>query len=134
MATTTAKRKPRGPRVSVEFGNAGSKKAQKDGTKEYVMMLESTMKAFGFKQAQDSALTRTSKKSKRSVTVRGSVGAGSIKVPTGKKTKKKTDQLLSIPVPGNATLQQIKTFLRRAGKRPKYFISVDGRKHSLNAR
>lgn len=135
MATSTRKGKPLGSRVSVEFGTAGKANSKTKQSKAFVRMLESTAKLFGFKQAQDSALVRKTK-SGTQITVRGEK-ATSIKVPTGKKNKSKAgnsyDQLKSIPVPASASLSQIKTFLKKASKKPKYFISPDGRQHTLNA-
>lgn len=134
----TTKRKPLGQRVSVEFGTAGkttarASSAASGGSKKFVRMLESTQKLFGFKAAQDSALVRKTKDG-RSVTVRGSKSV-SIKVPTGKKNKTKAgkqyDQLKSVPVPSGASLTQIKQFLKKASKKPKYFVSPDGRQHSI---
>ena len=132
----TKKKRTLGSRVSVEFGVTGKQKssAGKSGsTKKFVRMLESTAKLFGFKVAQDSALTRKLK-SGSSVTVRGEKST-SIKVPTGKKVKAKSglqyDQLKSIPVPASANILQIKSFLKKASKKPKYFVSPDGRQHSL---
>lgn len=131
-----ATKKPLGPRASVEFGVVGSKKAQgkNKSQKNFVRMLQSTAKLFGFKEAADTALTYKAK-SGRMVTVRGSK-SHAIKVPTGKKLKSKGglqyDQLKSIPVPESASILQIKTFLKKASKKPKYFYSPDGRQHTLS--
>lgn len=134
----TAKKKTLGSRVSVEFGTAGKTTAKASaGTsasaKKFVRMLESTAKLFGFKIAQDSALTRKTKDGK-SITVRGEKSVA-IKVPTGKKLKSKAgnsyDQLKQIPVPSSASILQIKSFLKKASKKPKYFISPDGRQHTV---
>lgn len=138
MATKKKSRKL-GARVSVQFGVAGKTQAKANQAKgatnvKFVRMLESTAKLYGFKVAQDSALTRRLKDGK-SVTVRGERSV-SIKVPTGKKIKLKSgktyDQLKAIPVPAAANLLQIKSFLKKSSKKPKYFFSPDGRQHTLS--
>jgi predicted glycosyltransferase len=71
-------------------------------------------------------------KAGRTYSVRGTTGAGSIKLPTAKKVKGVT-RYKAIPVPAQATIAQIKTFLTKAIKKakPDHFISVDGQSWPL---
>lgn len=130
MAT---KGKKLGPRVTVQFAAAkrtpkGAQKS-KSNNPVYVFMRKETAEYFGFKIVQ-SAGVKTKKGN--TIAVRGSFGAGSIKVPEpGNSDKKKYRQ---IPVPGNATIADVQKFLRTASKnKPEAFASVDGRTYPVGA-
>lgn len=115
-----------GPRVIVAFG-----KDPKTKKATYVRMTKSVAEYFGFQQ-EKKVPTRKSSKG-RIIPVPGSVGAGSIKVPSGKFGKAGADKVKSvlyksIPVPSGATLPQIEAFLKKATKnKPESFVSRDGR-------
>lgn len=119
MAT---KGKPLGPRVTVKFGKVKVKNETKEA---YVYMRKATAELFGF--AFEEKIKIRIGKNKQRVPIKGSVGAGSIKVYTGKKTTKGHRQIARIPVPGNATILEIQNFLKTAKKnKPENFFSVDG--------
>jgi hypothetical protein len=75
--------------------------------------------------------------------IRGSLGAGSIRVPIGKPIKKKSktggtttvQKYRSIPVPNGATNAMIVAFLKKASKnKPASFVSRDGRSYPVTAK
>ena len=116
----------RGPRATVLFkqgsGNTPTKR---------VYMLKSTADFFGFKIDKGIKITRN----KTRLTVRGSFGAGSIKVPTGRtgttRVNGKTvkyEKTVDIPVPSGANIEDIRKFLRTATKnKPDRFATIYGR-------
>jgi hypothetical protein len=126
MAT---KGKKLGPRVTVQFAAA---KKQPKGSKTkggavYVYMRKETADFFGFKIVP-SAGVKTSKG--YTLAVRGSFGAGSIKVPDP--TSKDKPKYKRIPVPASATIADIQKFLKTATKnKPQQFASVDGRTYPI---
>lgn len=130
MATTKKSTRKPTTRVAVSFGTAGKAKGKTTAQKAVVQVLETTQKAFGMPLAQTSDIQRKDKKGNIRL-IRGSRGAGSIAIPTGKKTKKGNDELRYIPVPGDATLNQILTFIKKFKTKPKYFISPDGVKYPV---
>lgn len=130
MATKRSTRKPT-TRVAVSFGIAGKARGRQQAKKAIVQVLETTQKQFGLPLAQTSDIQVKGKGGTIRL-IRGSRGAGSIAVPTGKKTKKGNDQLRYVPVPGDANLNQILTFLRKWKTKPKYFISPDGVKYPVS--
>lgn len=89
-------------------------------------MRKATADYFGFKYEKKIKI-RIGKKKQR-VPIKGSMGAGSIKVPTKNKAKGGVGfKLAQIPVPGPATILDIQTFLKTASKnKPESFFSVDG--------
>lgn len=130
-----------GPRATVEFISSKGRGTNKP---VYVYMLKSVASKLGFSIIKNPTITRTpSKKGSKSkevkVVVRGSYGAKHIKVPlpgtTSSTSKKKgvTKKYLQVPVPATANLTDIKAFLRRAKKKPKTFVSPDGRVHPVDS-
>ncbi|MCC5624451.1 hypothetical protein [Nostoc sp. CHAB 5715] len=119
-----------GPRVTVQFA-AAKKTSKKTGTQggsaRYVFMLKSTAEALGLK-----AVPQAGVKNKKGTTiaVRGSKGAGSIKVPIGN-SKDGKQKYKSIPVPAGATINEIRQFLSKASNKPQSFVSVDGRTYPI---
>jgi hypothetical protein len=111
-----------GPRVTVAVGK------DKAGKAIYSYMLEATAKYFGFSYEKN-IVTRKNKKG-RSVPIRGAVGQGHIKLPTGKTKKigKNTIVLYKqVPMPGSMNIAKIGAFLKKATKnKPKSFVSQDG--------
>ncbi|MBE9215689.1 hypothetical protein IQ247_23990 [Plectonema cf. radiosum LEGE 06105] len=126
------KGKPLGPRVTVLFGDVKrtgrGKQATTKGSARYVYMLKSTAEFFGFKVVPNAQVVT---KNKATLAVRGSSGAGSIKlyVKSGDKNK-----AVRIPVPGGATITEIKAFLQKATKVPESFTSVNGRQYPIGAK
>ena len=119
-----------GTRVTVEFG-AAKKGSKKTGTEKssarYIYVLKSTAEALGLKVIPAAGVKN---KKGTTIAVRGSSKAGSIKVPIGdsKDGKKKYK---SVPVPGGATINEIRQFLSKASKKPTSFVSVDGRTYPI---
>lgn len=139
MAT---KRPAIGPRVTVTVGT------KKDGTVSktlYSYMPKVVADLFGFKAiAAPKSKDRTvgTKKIAGSL-IRGSSGAGSIKVPIGKPIKKKNktggttsvQKYRSIPMPNGVTNVMIAAFLKKATKnKPTSFVSRDGRTYPVSAK
>lgn len=135
MATTN--RKKLGPRTSVLVGTVKKKVGGKDVTVKLVSnMAASTAALFGFKsETIRSTPAKTSGgKTKAPRLIRGSKGAGSIKVPAGTTSKAKGGvvKYVSIPMPAGTTLNQIEAFLKKATKnKPTSFVSKDGRTHPI---
>ncbi|MBW4421543.1 MAG: hypothetical protein KME13_20350 [Myxacorys californica WJT36-NPBG1] len=138
MAT---KRAAIGPRVTVAIG---SKKVGNQTVTLYSYMPKTVADLFGFKAvAAPKAKDRTQNGKKiTGGLIRGSIGAGSIKVPIGKPTKKKNaagkqvtvQKYRSIPVPNGATNAMIVAFLKKASKnKPDRFVSRDGRSYPVTA-
>jgi hypothetical protein len=123
MAT---KGKKLGSRVTVRYA------VESGNQPVYVYMLKSTAEFFGFKY--DKVALKTTKKNYK-IPVRGSVGAKSIKIPTGKyktyTTKGKSLKIeifKRIPIPTSGNLIKTIKFLKSATKnKPEKFISPDGR-------
>jgi hypothetical protein len=121
-----------GARASVVVGTIKKKVAGKDQTVKLVSyMAKSTADFFGFKT--EVVRTTPSKtaagKTKSPRLIRGSKGAGSIKVPAGKTSKGKgsVQKFKRIPMPAGVTLNQIEAFLKKATKnKPTSFVSKDG--------
>ena len=139
MAT---KRPAIGPRVTVAIG---SKKVGSATVTLYSYMPKTVADLFGFKPvAAPKAKDRTvNGKKVAGGLIRGSIGAGSIKVPIGKPTKKKSksggstsvQKYRSIPVPNGATNAMIVAFLKKASKnKPGSFVSRDGRTYPVTAK
>jgi hypothetical protein len=138
MAT---KRPAIGPRVTVAIG---TKKVGNANVTLYSYMPKTVADLFGFKAvAAPKAKDRTvGGKKITGGLIRGSIGAGSIKVPIGKPTKKKgtsgktttVQKYRSIPVPNGATNAMIVAFLKKAGKnKPTSFVSRDGRTYPVTS-
>ena len=109
-----------GPRVTVAVGK------DKNGKAIYSYMLKKHADYFSFPGVQNSIVTRKSAKG-RTVPIRGSVGQGHIKVPTGKKTAKKANQYYQMPMPAGMTIAKIGAFLASAKKnKPDSFVTQDG--------
>jgi hypothetical protein len=125
-----------GPRVTVVFGTiqvANSANKSGGGRKTvYVYMRKSTAEYFGLKEAPN-AVVQT--KNKRKLPVRGSKGAGSIKIPVGAGTKvgggaKGAGKVVykRIPVPSGANIETIRKFIGTFSKnKPDSFVTKDGR-------
>ncbi|AFY72962.1 hypothetical protein Syn7502_00830 [Synechococcus sp. PCC 7502] len=137
MATTT-KRAKVGPRASVVIGTVKKTIGGKSKTVKLVSyMAKSTADFFGFKTE---AVKSTATKSAGGKTVaprliRGSIGAGSIKVPAGKTSAAKggVQKFKQIPIPSGATNVQIEAFLKTATKnKPTSFVSRDGRTYAVS--
>ena len=119
-----------GPRVTVAVGK------DERGKATHSFMLKSVATYFGF-QVVKQAFRKG--KNNRTVSFRGVVGSGSIKVPTGRTTTRtyngkqiKTKVYKRIPVPAAMTIPQIVAFLRKATKnKPDHFVTTDGRTHSV---
>lgn len=137
MAT---KRAAIGPRVTVAVG---SRKVGNQTQILYSYMPKTVADLFGFKPAPNAkAKDRTvSGKKITGGLIRGSFGAGAIKVPVGKPTKKKNaagkavsvQKYRSIPMPGGMTNTMISTFLKKASKnKPTSFVSRDGRSYPVS--
>ena len=104
-----------GPRVTVVFGSVTVAKSQNSSgtgrTVKYSYMRKSTADYFGLK-AVPNAVVQT--KNKKNLPVRGSKGAGSIKIPVGSGTGSKAGAsngkgkvvYKSIPVPSGANIEQ----------------------------
>lgn len=67
------------------------------------------------------------------VVVRGTKGAGSVRIPTGVVRANGSEQYYSIPMPGHFNLQETKVALAAAIKTnaPSKFVSKHGRTHSI---
>lgn len=139
MAT---KRPAIGPRVTV---SVGSKKVGTTNITLYSYMPKTVADLFGFKAiSAPKAKDRTvNGKKVAGGLIRGSLGAGSIKVPIGKPTKKKSksggstsvQKYRSIPMPGGATNVMISAFLKKASKnKPTSFVSRDGKTYPVSAK
>jgi hypothetical protein len=145
MAATPAQAKSKalGPRVSVLVGqvtrNVNGKPVKAN---VYSYMLKSTAEYFGFKavNAQTTPARKASGAKKSATLVRGTVGAGSIKVPvataaTGTGTKGKGSKYRRIPMPSGLTLAQIQAFLTKATKnKPQSFVSKNGRTYPVTVK
>lgn len=118
-----------GTRVTVEFASAkkGGKTATKGNSARYIYVLKSTAEALGLKIVPAAGVKT---KKGNTVAVRGSSGAGSIKVPIGE-AKDGKKKYKSVPVPANATINEIRQFLSKASKKPESFVSVDGRSYPV---
>ncbi len=139
MAT---KRAAIGPRVTVSIG---SKKVGNQTVTLYSYMPKTVADLYGFKPiAAPKAKDRTvNGKKVTGGLIRGSLGAGSIRVPIGKPIKKKSktggtttvQKYRSIPVPNGATNAMIVAFLKKASKnKPASFVSRDGRSYPVTAK
>lgn len=132
MAT---KRPAIGARVTVVVG---TKKVGNETKTLYSYMPKAVADLFGFKPIS-APKTKPKKKGQSGRLIRGSMGAGSIKVPIGKPTKKKVggkevqvQKYRSIPVPNGCTNEMIVAFLKKASKnKPEKFVSVDGRTYPV---
>lgn len=130
-----------GPRATVLFKSG---QGQGRGAKsQYVYMLRSVAEKLGLKVVPDATITRSPAKTGKSkkeikVSIRGSMGAKHIKVPLpGTNTRTANSKgvkvkYLSVPVPANATIADIKKFLQGASKKPQSFVSPNGRTYSLS--
>jgi hypothetical protein len=119
-----------GPRVTVQFAAAarGNKKpGAKGGSASYIYVLKSTAEALGLKVVPAAGVKN---KKGTVIAVRGSKGSGSIKVPMGD-GKDGKQKYKSVPVPGGATISDIRKFLSAASKKPSSFVSVDGRSYPI---
>lgn len=136
MAT---KRPAIGPRVTV---SVGTKKVGNATVTLYSYMPKTIADLFGFKaiSAPKSKDHTVNGKKVAGGLIRGSFGAGSIKVPIGKPTKKKSksggstsiQKYRSIPMPNGATNVMISAFLKKATKnKPASFVSRDGRTYPV---
>jgi hypothetical protein len=127
--TTTKTSKKLGSRVTVEFAAAKSsgKKGVKSSGARYIYVLKSTAEALGLKTV---AAAGVKTKKGNTIAVRGAVGSGSIKVPVGD-SKNGKKQYKRIPVPGNATINEIRQFLSKASKKPESFVTVNGRTYPI---
>lgn len=140
MAT---KRPAIGPRVTV---SVGTKKVGTANVTLYSYMPKTVADLFGFKavSAPKSKDRTVNGKKIAGGLIRGSIGAGSIKVPIGKPIKKKNSttgkqvsvqKFRSIPMPNGATNVMIVAFLKKASKnKPPSFVSRDGRTYSVTAK
>lgn len=125
-----AKGKPLGPRVTVAVGKDSKGKAT------HSFMLKSVADFFGFQVVKQ---TYRKGKNNRIVSFRGSVGTGSIKIPTGKTVNRtvngkqvKVKVYKQMPVPGGMTIPQIVAFLKKASKnKPDHFVTTDGQTHAV---
>lgn len=137
MATT--KRPAIGPRVTVAVG---TKKVGNATVTLYSYMPKTIADLYGFKaiSAPKSKDHKVGGKTVAGGLIRGSFGAGSIKVPLGKPTKKKSasgkqvsvQKFRSIPMPNGATNVMIVAFLKKATKnKPVSFVSRDGRTYPV---
>ncbi|MBD2416065.1 hypothetical protein H6G80_03150 [Nostoc sp. FACHB-87] len=132
-----------GPRATVLFkSGSGQGKGAKS---QYVYMLRSVAEKLGLKIVPDATVTRkapASSKGKKEikVSVRGSFGAKRVKVPlpgtqSNTATRKGVKvKYLSVPVPADATIADIKKFLQGASKKPQSFVSPNGRTYSLSTK
>lgn len=138
MAT---KRPAIGPRITVVIG---TKKVGNETVTLYSYMPKAVADLFGFKgvAAPKSKDRKVGNKTITGNLLRGSSGAGSIKVPIGKPIKKKNakgkqtsvQKYRSIPVPNGATNVMIVAFLKKATKnKPTSFVSRDGRTYPVTA-
>lgn len=132
MAAPKKNSKALGPRVTVLFAAAGRTGKGKTGkttnNAKYVYMLKSTATKFGFKEVPD-AQVKTKKET--FLAVRGSKGAGSIKIPVG---TGKDQKLVRMPVPAGSTITEIKKFLQQAkSNKPETFYSVNGRSYPVGS-
>lgn len=134
-----------GPRATVLFkSGSGQGKGAKS---QYVYMLKSVAEKLGFKIVPDATVTRKAPKSgqrkESKIAVRGSVGAKRIKVPLGGSRQDANagskngnagtkTRYVSVPVPGDANISDIKKFLATASKNPQSFVSPNGRTYSLS--
>ena len=110
-----------GPRTTVLVGK--NKKSQNI----YSFMLKKTAEYFDFPGVQTKLPVRVGKKSKRATAIRGAVGQGHIKIPTGKKTQKGAVQYAQVPMPAGMTIPKIETFLKTAKRnKPEFFVTQDG--------
>jgi hypothetical protein len=130
------KSKALGQRVTVLVGQVKKKKNGKDtNVNVYSHMLKSTADYFGFKIEASATTTPSSKGGGKKATprlVRGSSGAGSIKVPKAA-AKDKKPTFARIPIPSGLPLTQIKAFLQKASKnKPTSFVSRDGRSYPIS--
>ncbi|MBD2609453.1 hypothetical protein H6G81_34430 [Scytonema hofmannii FACHB-248] len=126
-----------GPRATVVFGTIKTvNPANKSGTGrsvQYSYMRKSTAEFFGLKPAPDAKGVKG--KNGRQVSVKGSKGSGSIKIPVGSgtgatpaaKAGKGKIVYKSIPVPSGANIDSIKKFIGTFTKnKPDSFVTKDG--------
>ena len=137
------KRPAIGPRVTVTIG---TKKVGNQTVVLYSYMPKTVSDLFGFKpiSAPKSKDRTVNGKKVSGGLIRGSIGAGSIKVPIGKPLKKKikatgkfgmVQKFRSIPMPNGANNTMIAAFLKKATKnKPDRFVSKDGRTYPITAK
>lgn len=118
-----------GIRVTVEFAAAkpSGQRGVKSSSARYIYVLKSTAEALGLKVV---AAAGVKNKKGNTIAVRGSSGSGSIKVPVGD-AKDGKQKYKRVPVPANATINEIRQFLSKASKKPTSFVSVDGRTYPV---
>ncbi len=126
-----------GPRVTVAIG---TKKVGNANKTLYSYMPKTVADLFGFKaiSAPKSKDRTVAGKKVEGSLIRGSIGAGSIKVPIGiapsKGKNKGKQKFRSIPMPSGATNVMIIAFLKKATKnKPPTFVSKDGRTYPVTA-
>ncbi|AFY54392.1 hypothetical protein Riv7116_1851 [Rivularia sp. PCC 7116] len=117
-----------GPRVTVAVGKDSTGKAI------YSYMLKKHADFFKFPGVQNKIVTRKNKKGKP-VAIRGAIGQGHIKVPTGKKSKKGAKRYYQMPMPAGMTIAKIGEFLKTASKnKPDSFVTEDGVTYPINTK
>lgn len=133
MAT---KRAAIGARVTVAIVTKKLKSGQSKTFYSYMPKVVADL--FGFK-AIAAPKSQTKDKKREGSLLRGSVGAGSIKVPVGKPISKKVggkttkvQKFRSIPIPNGVSNVGIAAFLRKATKnKPAFFVSKNGRTYPV---
>jgi hypothetical protein len=126
-----AKREPI-VRVTVQI-----KAKTKDKPAAHSYMSKATADFFGFTPVKSNVRVIKGKNGKsRPVAFRGSVGAGSIKVPLKARTTRGNKQgktaYRSIPIPSGVTIVDIQKFLQSAKKnKPDSFVTKDGRTYPI---
>jgi hypothetical protein len=131
------KKQKLGPRATVVFGSVSVSKSTNTSGKGrktvYIYMRKSTAEYFGLTIATN-AVVET--KNKKKMPVRGSKGAGSIKIPVGSGTGGRNAAnagkgkvvYKAIPVPAGATIELIRKFIGTFKKnKPDSFVTKDGR-------
>lgn len=121
-----------GPRVTVLVATKKASGKGKGQKKLYSFMSKKAADYFGFTAEAKPVGAAPKKKGAAQRVVRGSKGAGSIKVPKANKKDGK-NVYLSIPMPNGTTIEEIKAFLERGkSNKPDHFYSTMGKYYPLS--
>jgi len=117
-AASGSKKKDSKPRILVTFATA------KDKTVYCVWVRASVAEKLGLKAAPQPLSTKKTKKG-RSIRMRGSVGAGSMRIHVG------NGKYVSVPVPASAGIDEMVAFCKKLKSKPDHFYTPDGGKISV---
>jgi hypothetical protein len=131
MAEKKPGKKEVDPRVTVVFGSKKGK--DKKSTPAYSRVKKSVADFFGLTLAPRA--TSKGKNGRANRLIRGSVGAGSVKVILASKTKSGSPATKSIPVPSGVSMEQVQKLLSGLKKnKPTHFITKDGLKFDVDGK